>query len=89
MNLAIFAQEKVDLSHLYIDGTKLKANANKYSWVWKKATEKSRYRLFAKITTLLDEAAFVPGRGRRKTIRQRRYERLQAICIGWRNTARS
>ncbi len=78
MNLAIFAQEKVDLSHLYIDRTKLKSNANKYSWVWKKATEKSRYRLFAKITTLLDEAAFVPGRGRRKTIRQRRYERLKA-----------
>ena len=78
MNLDIFVQEKVDLSHLYIDGTKLEANANKYSWVWKKATEKSRYRLFAKITTLLDEAAFVPGRGRRKTIRQRRYERLQA-----------
>lgn len=55
INLAIFAQEKVDLSHLYIDGTKLEANANKYSWVWKKATEKSRYRLFAKITALLDE----------------------------------
>ena len=55
VNLAIFTQEKVDLSHLYIDGTKLEANANKYSWVWKKATEKSRYRLFAKITALLDE----------------------------------
>ena len=46
VNLAIFTQEKVDLSHLYIDGTKLEANANKYSWVWKKATEKSRYRLY-------------------------------------------
>ena len=55
VNVAIFAQEKVDLSHLYIDGTKLEANANRYSWVWKKATEKSRYRLFAKITALLDE----------------------------------
>ena len=51
----IFKTEKVDLSHLYIDGTKLEANANKYSWVWKKATEKSRYRLFAKITALLNE----------------------------------
>ena len=38
----------------------------------------------------LDEADFVHGKGRRKTIRQRHYERLQAyICIGWRNTARS
>ena len=43
------------MSHLYIDGTKLEANANKYSWVWKKATEKSRCQLFAKITALLDE----------------------------------
>ena len=33
INLAIFTQEKVDLSHLYIDGTKLEANANKYTWV--------------------------------------------------------
>ena len=36
-------QEHVDLQHLYIDGSKFEANANKYSWVWKKATEKSRY----------------------------------------------
>ena len=38
----------------------------------------------------LDEADFVHGRGRRKTIRQRRCERLQAhMRISWRNTARS
>jgi len=40
---------------LYIDGSKFEANANKYSWVWKKATEKSRYRLFEKITVLLEQ----------------------------------
>ena len=55
INKAIFAEEHVDLSHLYIDGSKFEANANKYSWVWKKATEKSRYRLFEKITLLLNE----------------------------------
>ena len=38
------------MQHLYIDGSKFEANANKYTWVWKKATEKSRYRLFEKIT---------------------------------------
>ena len=32
----------IDLQHLYIDGSKFEANANKYTWVWKKATEKSR-----------------------------------------------
>jgi len=45
----------VDLQHLYIDGSKFEANANKYTWVWKKATEKSRYRLFEKITALFQE----------------------------------
>ena len=45
----------MDLNHIYIDGSKFEANANKYSWVWKKATEKSRYRLFEKITVLLEE----------------------------------
>ena len=28
--------EKVYLNHTYIDGTKIEANANKYTWVWKK-----------------------------------------------------
>ena len=55
VNKAIFEKEGVDLNHLYIDGSKFEANANKYSWVWKKATEKSRYRLFEKITLLLEE----------------------------------
>ena len=48
-------KDHVDLNHLYIDGSKFEANANKYTWVWKKATEKSRYRLYTKITTLLNE----------------------------------
>ena len=55
INRKIFETEHVDLQHLYIDGSKFEANANKYSWVWKKATEKSRYRKFAKITALLNE----------------------------------
>ena len=48
-------EDDVDLEHLYIDGSKFEANANKYTWVWKKSTEKFRYRLFAKITQLLDQ----------------------------------
>ena len=55
INKKIFETEHVDLQHLYIDGSKFKANANKYSWVWKKSTEKSRYRLFDKITKLFEE----------------------------------
>lgn len=48
-------KDHVDMEHVYIDGTKFEANANKYTWVWKKATEKSRYRLYGKITALLQE----------------------------------
>ena len=55
INKKIFETEHVDLQHLYIDGSKFEANANKYSWVWKKATEKSRFRLFDKITHIFEE----------------------------------
>lgn len=47
--------DNVDMQHVYIDGSKFEANANKYTWVWKKSTEKSRYKLFGKITALLEE----------------------------------
>jgi len=55
INAKIFEKEGVDLEHIYIDGSKFEANANKYTWVWKKATEKSRYRLYEKITKLIEE----------------------------------
>ena len=55
INSYIFEQEAVDLSHVYIDGTKIKANANKYSWVWKKSSIKNRDKTFNKITALLEE----------------------------------
>ena len=55
INKKIFTEEHVDLSHLYIDGSKFEANANKYSWVWKRATEKFRYKLYEKITRLFHE----------------------------------
>ena len=55
INKYLFEQDKVDLNHLYIDGSKFEANANKYTFVWKKATEKSRFKLFAKITALFEK----------------------------------
>ena len=38
INGYIFEQEQVDLRHVYIDGTKMEANAQKYTWVWCTAT---------------------------------------------------
>lgn len=37
INKTIFEKENVDIEHTYIDGTKIEANANKYTWVWKKS----------------------------------------------------
>jgi len=55
INLYIFSTDDVDLQHTYIDGTKLEANANKYTWVWKKSCLKNRDKLFLKISSLIDE----------------------------------
>ena len=50
INGYIFLKEKVDLEHVYIDGTKIPANAYKYGWVWKKSCLKNRNKTFEKIT---------------------------------------
>ena len=39
LNLRLKMEELVTLDCLFIDGTKIEANANKYSFVWKKATD--------------------------------------------------
>ncbi len=41
--------------HLFVDGTKIEANANKYTFVWKKSTNKYEARLDEKIKTTLAE----------------------------------
>lgn len=40
---------------IYIDGTKIEAYANKYSFVWKKSTLKYKERLEENILQLIDE----------------------------------
>ena len=55
INEYIFETENVDLNHVYIDGTKIAANANKYSWVWKKGCLRNRQKTFEKISALLEE----------------------------------
>lgn len=55
INYYIIKKDNVDLDHIYLDGTKLEANANKYSWVWKKASLTNRNKLYLKITKLIKE----------------------------------
>ena len=45
----------LSLEAAFIDGTKIEANANKYSFVWKKATVKKTEKLYKKIHTELPE----------------------------------
>ena len=55
INRYIFARMGVDLEHVYLDGTKIEANANKYSWVWKKSCIKSRSKVFGRLSALLPQ----------------------------------
>ena len=55
INAYIFDKDSVDLNHTYIDGTKLEANANRYTWVWKKSCVKNTSKVFEKITMLIEE----------------------------------
>ena len=54
INAYIFEKESVDLRHIYIDGTKITANANRYTWVWKKSCETSRKKVFVKVSEVLE-----------------------------------
>lgn len=43
---------EIKYEHLFVDGTKIEANANKYSFVWKKSTNRYEARVDAKLELL-------------------------------------
>ncbi len=45
--------EEIKLENMFIDGTKLEANANKYTFVWKKSINKSEIKLQEKLRILI------------------------------------
>ena len=45
----------IDLSHYFTDGTKIEANANKYSYVWKKSTTRYQQGVIEKVKNLFKE----------------------------------
>lgn len=45
----------VDLESYFVDGTKIEANANKYSFVWRKSVDKNKGKLKEKVKQLLEE----------------------------------
>lgn len=46
----------VSLEVQYIDGTKIEANANKYTFVWKNSTQTNQHKLDIKVRSILREA---------------------------------
>lgn len=45
----------VDFREIFVDGTKIEANANKYSFVWKKSTEGYKEKLQKSVRIMFDE----------------------------------
>lgn len=54
---------EIQYEHLFVDGTKLEANANKYSFVWKKSTDRYQRALNGKIEKLKSELKDAYGDG--------------------------
>lgn len=48
-------QDLVSDDAIFVDGTKIKSDANKYSFIWRKATEKNEDKLDQKASDLYDE----------------------------------
>ncbi len=46
---------EVKFDNLFIDGTKIEANANRYTFVWKKSVNKNETKMFDKITACIEE----------------------------------
>jgi transposase len=53
MILKLMEEKYITMEHYFLDGTKMEANANKYSFVWKKSTAKSEANLKEKIQETL------------------------------------
>ena len=52
---------EISAKTVFIDGTKIEANANKYTFVWKKSVTKYQARLFEKITAFVAECEVLYG----------------------------
>ena len=46
---------EVRFENLFVDGTKIEANANRYTFVWKKVVSKNEAKMFVKIQSCIEE----------------------------------
>ena len=56
----------IDLERYFVDGTKIEANANRYSFVWRKSSEKNKAKLQEKVRRLLEEVDEIEAEEERK-----------------------
>ena len=45
---------EIEFENVFVDGTKIEANANRYTFVWKKAVVKNEAKMLTKIETLIE-----------------------------------
>ena len=55
MVLALYDLGEIKFENAFIDGTKIEANANKYTFVWKKVILKNEDKMMDKVKKLIDE----------------------------------
>ena len=78
-NLRLKMEELVTLDCLFIDETKIEANANKYSFVWKKATEKFSAKLQEQIQVYFREE--IPPLSIKLLSWMKKNQFLQSSCL--------
>lgn len=47
--------DEIQFENLFVDGTKIEANANRYTFVWKKVVNKNEAKMFTKIQSCIEE----------------------------------
>jgi hypothetical protein len=75
VNQEIMKREDIETDKLYIDGTKIEADANKYTFKWKNSILKFRDKLYIKITKALPELNEIfKGNGYKEIIEKDKYK---------------
>ena len=63
-------RNEIQFKNLFVDGTKIEANANRYTFVWKKATEKFEERTKQKFESVLSDIKSRYGINKNATVEQ-------------------
>ncbi len=75
INQEIMKREDIETDKLYIDGTKIEADANKYKFKWKKSILKFRDKLYIKISKALPELnQTFKENGYKETVEKEKYK---------------